>query len=351
MYDKGILIRNIYYMLSYAFQVLRQKNYEEIEGEEFERIEDLFAEILSKGTAQQLKQGLYRTYIPSTDDLPLLRGKLEISGTMRHRLQKEQKLACEFDEFSVNNLYNKIIKTTANKLIHTSSVSIDRRKKLHSLMLYFSEVDEIEPKAIPWSTLQFVRNNRTYEMLLNICYFVLTGMIQTTEKGNHKMLTFGDDHMHALYERFVREYYKQHYQHLDVSAKVYDWNLDNTTDEPLIHYLPKMNTDITLRDKSSGRTLIIDTKYYGKTMQNLYDKQVYHSGNMYQIYAYVKNADTKHTGKVSGMLLYAKTDEKVTPNAKYQMDGNQISVKTLDLNQEFPGIKSELDTIIKEHFS
>ena len=43
--DKGILIKNIYYMLTYAFQVLRQSNYEEVEAEEFEHIQDLFAAI------------------------------------------------------------------------------------------------------------------------------------------------------------------------------------------------------------------------------------------------------------------------------------------------------------------
>ena len=45
--DKGILIRNIYYMLAYAFQELRQNNYAEIEGEAFDDIYDLFAEILT----------------------------------------------------------------------------------------------------------------------------------------------------------------------------------------------------------------------------------------------------------------------------------------------------------------
>ena len=47
--DKGIFIRNIYYMLTYAFQELKQNNYEEIAGEEFDEIHDLFAEILLRG--------------------------------------------------------------------------------------------------------------------------------------------------------------------------------------------------------------------------------------------------------------------------------------------------------------
>lgn len=39
--DKGIFIRNVYYMLSYAFHDLRKNNYEDIAGEDFEGIHDL----------------------------------------------------------------------------------------------------------------------------------------------------------------------------------------------------------------------------------------------------------------------------------------------------------------------
>ena len=52
-------------MLAYAFQVLCQKNYEDVASEEFEEVQDLFAAILARGIAQQLKQGLYREYITS----------------------------------------------------------------------------------------------------------------------------------------------------------------------------------------------------------------------------------------------------------------------------------------------
>ena len=56
--DKSILIKNIYYMLSYAFQTLNQSNYEEIAAEKFEDTQNLFAAILAKGIGFQLKQGL-----------------------------------------------------------------------------------------------------------------------------------------------------------------------------------------------------------------------------------------------------------------------------------------------------
>lgn len=52
-------------------------------------------------------------------------------------------------------------------------------------------------------------------------------------------------------------------------------------------------------------------------------------------------------GKVSGMLLYAKTDDDVIPNdgAEFDMNGNTIAVKSLDLGGDFQSIAEQLDEI------
>ena len=74
---------------------------------------------------------------------------------------------------------------------------------------------------------------------------------------------------------------------------------------------------------------------------------------MYQIYSYVKNKEAEYTGEphtVSGMLLYAKTDEPIELDKSYNMTGNEIRVKTLDLNQEFAEIAQQLKTIVEQRF-
>ena len=71
---------------------------------------------------------------------------------------------------------------------------------------------------------------------------------------------------------------------------------------------------------------------------------------MYQIYAYVKNLDTKHTGNVGGLLLYAKTDEEVTPDGMVEIGNNMIGAKTLDLNVDFRIIAAQLDRIAYDFF-
>jgi len=50
-------------------------------------------------------------------------------------------------------------------------------------------------------------------------------------------------------------------------------------------------------------------------------------------------------GGVSGMLLYARTDEEIQPDHTYMMSGNRISVKTLDLNCDFREIARQLNAI------
>ena len=61
--NKSVFIKNIYYMLSYAFQALNQSTYEDVGVEEFDDMYNLFASIMSKGIGVRLKRGLYREYL------------------------------------------------------------------------------------------------------------------------------------------------------------------------------------------------------------------------------------------------------------------------------------------------
>lgn len=345
--DKGILIRNIYYMLSYAFQELKRRNYEDIDKEDFERVQDLFAEILYKGMSMQLKQGLYREYIEKHDTLPLLKGKLDIRETIRNRVQRKSVLSCEFDELSENNIFNQIIKTTACILVREKTVSRIRKLQLKSLLPFFDGVDEVNPFTIRWNMLRYQRSNQTYKMLMNICFFVLDGMLMTDESGAFKMATFSDEHMNRLFEKFVLEYYKVHHKGVSANTEHIEWDIDMEK-SPMIDFLPAMKTDVTLR--SGNHVLIIDTKYYGSALQYNFNKATIHSNNLFQVFSYVKNVDIGNTGDVEGVLLYAKTQEEISPNLDAVFGKNRIRVKTLDLNKEFVDIAKQLDNIYKSSF-
>ena len=244
-------------MLSYAFQTLKQETYEDVAIESFDEMYNLLAAILAKGIGLQLKQGLYREYISHQEEMTVMRGKINMPGTIKNKLLHKQVLTCDFDELSENNMLNQILKTTVMLLLRNGKVKAKYKDDLKKKMLYFSNVDSIEPTEIKWSSIRFQRNN-------------------------------------------------------------------------------------------------IDTKYYSHTTQVHFDKHTLHSNNLYQIFTYVKNrsyqfGEEDHT--VSGMLLYAKTEEEIQPDNVYQMHGSQISVKTLDLNLPFAEIAVQMDRIVESHFA
>lgn len=342
--DKNIFIHNIYYMLTYAFQELRQNNYEDIEGENFDDIQQLFAKILIKGVSCQLKQGIYKEYVLKEDSLPTIKGKLDVRRTMQNIFSKKIKMSCEFDELSENNIFNQIIKTVICKLISHANVKKEQKAKLRNLMMFFDNVDMIDIHTIKWNTLVFDRNNKSYQMLLYVCYFLTENILMTTEEGKFKMKTFTDEHLCRLFEKFVLEYYKAKHPEYKANAAQIGWNIDK--DVSTTNILPIMQTDILLTINEE-RTLIIDTKYYSHTMQVQYNKATIHSNNLYQIHTYVMNKDKDHKGHVDGMLLYAKTDEDIVPDGVMKLnDGNRIFFRTLDLNVPFDIIERQLEDVI-----
>lgn len=347
--DKSIFIKNIYYMLSYAFTSLSQGGYEEVASEKFENIHNLFAAILAKGIGRQLKRGLYREYIECKEDTAFVRGKIDMPGTIRHEFARRRMLTCQYDELSENNLLNQILKTTVVLLLSQGDVNTKYKSELKKEMLFFSNVDTIDPTTIRWARIHFRRNSSTYQMLMGICRLTLEGMLLTTEAGNHKLATILDaQSMNKLYEKFILGYYEKECPQVKARASQIAWALDDGADT----LLPVMQSDTILT--KGNEVLIIDAKYYQHTTQMRYGVHKIYSHNLYQIFAYVKNKDAEFGDKphkVAGMLLYAATEEEVQPNSVYQMSGNKISVRTLDLNRDFSEIAEQLNGIVQEHFS
>jgi len=243
-----IKVKNIYYMLSYAFQSLNSKAYKKIETEEFENTAELFSQILIIGVSSQIKQGLVRDYIDVTETTSSIRGKINITESINEQSFIKRQLNCIYDEFSANCYLNQIIKSTMNLLVK-SDVSSERRKKLKNLLMYFDDVDLIDLKSVNWK-IRFDRNNQTYRLLIGVCYLVVNGLLQTQKSGNAKMMEFLDDQrMSRLYERFILNYYRKEHPEIRAHAPQIPWQIDEGID----FLLPKMQTDVTQSCRSQQR--------------------------------------------------------------------------------------------------
>ena len=338
-----IRVRNLFHMLAYAFSALTEQGYRAVATEDFDNAVELCAAILERGVSLQLKRGLGQEYVSRTEARSSLRGTIKVTESVKSQAVWRRQLVCSYDEFSVDTTMNRVIKATVALLVR-ADISRARKKSLKKLMVFFADVRDIDLHRVDWN-MRFDRNNRTYRMLMAVCWLVVKGLLQTQSDGATRMMDFFDEQrMSRLYEKFILEYYRREHPRLRASASFVEWALD----DGMMDGLPAMRSDITL--SARGRVLIIDAKYYAATMQRNFDKRSVHSGNLYQIFAYVKNkqAALERAGEsveVSGMLLYAATDEEVQPDVTYRMSGNQIGVRTLDLDRPFEEIRAQLDGI------
>ena len=229
-----IRVKNIYYMLAYAFQALNSQRYKNIATEKFQNIGELMAAILIKGIEQQVKRGLGKEYIA-----------------------------------------------------RTAAISKERKKALRKLLVYFDEVEALDLHAAQWN-IRYDRNNQSYRMVVSICYLIAKGLLQTQTDGKTKLMDFLDEQrMHRLYEKFILAYYRREFPQIKANPSQVSWQLDDDVQD----MLPTMQTDIML--EYGDKTLIIDTKYYSRTTQQRYGIHTLHSGNLYQIFTYVKNKEAE----------------------------------------------------------
>lgn len=352
-----VFIKNVYYMLAYAFSALKQAAFASLATETFDNIHDLYAAILAKGIALQVKQGLYREYVNRVEPLPVVRGKIDMPGTVRERLAGHRAISCEYDELSEDNPYNRILKSAAMLLFRQPDVNPQRKAELKKGLMYFANVMPADLARARFDMLRFHRNNRTYQLLLGICQLIAQEQMLATDTGERRLARFDDEQrLSRLYEKFILNYYKQEFAAripgFTARASQVSWQLDAGSDDAL---LPTMQTDVTLT--YGDRTLIIDAKFYGHALQTHYGASTIHSANLYQIFTYVKNEQARVSSarvgglhEVAGMLLYAKTDEEVVPHHVYTMSGNRIAVRTLDLSVDFAQIRRQLDGIVGQWF-
>jgi 5-methylcytosine-specific restriction enzyme subunit McrC len=75
---------------------------------------------------------------------------VEITESVKSRSMLKRQMVCTYDEFSTNSYMNRILKTTMELLIR-SDIAKSRKKELRKLLVFFGEVDTLDPYMINWN--------------------------------------------------------------------------------------------------------------------------------------------------------------------------------------------------------
>jgi len=344
-----IPIENIYYLLCYAWNKLEEKDRVNVSIDDKTELLDLFAKVLINATEMLLKRGIDKSYTDHTEELAGVKGKIEISQTLKSNLLFKQRTICTYDDFSANIISNQILVSTIYRLTRTKGLDKELKNKLVSLQRMLSGIEIIEITNSLFKQVRLNRNNRFYGLVMNVCQIIYESTFPSEEQGKYKFSDFtrDDRKMNQLFEAFIRNFYRmEQKKYRTVRKESIKWQFE-IADNESYQYLPEMETDITLENETEK--VIIDAKYYSETMAVNYDKERIKSANLYQLFSYLLNQEdgTSKTKNATGILLYPTIETDYNLDFKYFE--HSIQIRTINLNSNWRNIATRLKDIVDIH--
>ncbi|MDH5324141.1 MAG: McrC family protein [Gammaproteobacteria bacterium] len=145
----------------------------------------------------QIRKGMIRSYVSHHGELKLLKGRLLLDKQLQSGHSSGMSV-CEFDELSVDNAYNQLLKQMLTLFLHLA-VAGRIRRKVTELLRVFSAVSNQPLESIPWQNLNFDRHSSRYETLFAHCRRLLSHSRVDARSGSLKSLCFAF-HMHSLFK-------------------------------------------------------------------------------------------------------------------------------------------------------
>lgn len=341
-------IKNIYYLLSYAWNRLSEGSVTDVSTIESTELVDLFAAVLASGINHLMRRGLDSSYISQEGEIAGVRGRIDVSITVRRMLTLHGRTNCRFDELRVDTLPNQILRATVRTLLKAKNLDGELRKRLLRVDRELGPITLIPLTKTAFRLVQLHGNNRYYRFLLAVCELVLDMSLVDETKGEFTFRDFIRDEraMARLFESFIFNFIRIERPDLDVRRERIHWAASSDADSDL-HYLPTMVTDVSIRDRPHTRTLIVEAKFYRQTFQKNYDRQTIHSGNLYQLFAYLKNLELREgpDALAKGVLIYPTVEKSI--HLRYRLDGHPLEIRTLNLAADWRDIRTELHSLVE----
>lgn len=215
-------------------------------------VRDVFEQLallLARAVMAQRRRGLYHAYVPRTEALPYVRGRV----VMRPQRSWQPQFDSHFEEHTADVAENQLIAWTLRCIAHSGLCREPVRSVVRRAYHGLAGVSAIPPGATPPAQWQYNPLNRDYAPLHALCRFFLSNSGPGHQLGDRQMLPFLVN-MARLYEQVVARWLQQHLPkpwRLNVQERV-----EAGGKTPLAFTL-----DMVVYDDTGRAALVLDTKY------------------------------------------------------------------------------------------
>lgn len=258
-------VRNIFGMLEYAYRLDFQILEGLVDSQSIPELYDRLALVLARKVLDRIRKGLYRSYVADCDQLPYVRGRMDIQAHLR--IPAQIRMPCHFEEHTSDLEENQILLWTFTRLLASGTCterSLPYIRQARRILQGF--VTGVPMSAEKCVNRLYNRLNNDYEPLHALCRFFLDHTGPSHLPGDRKMLPILVN-MERLFELFVFQWLKRH-----VPARYIVHGQETVQFE--MGQKVSIKIDITIEDLQTGRTcLVLDTKYKAPDTPALTDIQ------------------------------------------------------------------------------
>ncbi len=349
-----IPVRNLWLLMLYASDLFRDLENAKVAVEDNpDDIPDLVAEMLCRQVERRIQRNLSYGFQSREAVLGRVRGRIDLLKSERHRLLDRGKVACRFDEWTIDTARNRFVRAALeeiSKIVGRDSLA-HRCRALVTSLRRMGVVGE-RPYRGEVSIDRFGRHDVEDRPMVSAAHLAFN-LALPTEAAGTKNLSMPDREItwiRKLYEKGIAGFY-------DVvlpskgwrvnAGKSINWLIESKS-TGIDKILPSMRTDITLEHADEGRRIVIDTKFNSVVTRGWYREETLRSGYIYQIYAYLRSQEGNGdplAASAEGLLLHPSVGNMM--NESVVIQGHEIRFATVDLAATAKEIRSQLLTALE----
>lgn len=166
-----------------------------------ETLLEILIRIFCDKLTEALRKGMPRRYVTREEDLPTLRGQLDITRQFTRHAVNPSRIACRFDLLSEDTPLNRIMKAAVLRLAGVSRRATNQQR-LRELAFVYADITDMPVSALRWDEVVIDRTNRSWQELFAMARLFLQDRYQTTTGGVGQGTAMLFE-MNALFEEYV----------------------------------------------------------------------------------------------------------------------------------------------------
>lgn len=232
-----------------------------------------------------LRKGMPRRYLEREEDLPTLRGQLDITRQFTRHAVNSSRLACRFDLLSEDIALNRLMKAAVVRLLRVSRRSTNQQR-LRELAFIYADIADVPPSALRCDEVVIDRTNRSWQELFAMARLFLQNRYQTTTGGAGQGTAMLFE-MSALFEEYVGRLVVRALAGTGLAVSLQGGRLFCLSAQDSGGALFQTRPDILIRQR--GRVVhVIDTKWKRISARIDDPKQGVTQADVYQMMAYAQ---------------------------------------------------------------